>query len=113
MDKWIHVEYPYGKITLDFSRMAPKPVLPLTARRWLLLERAERVLYGREQGAHGWTDVMSNDGDAFLNQLWEQAYTASDATVETNDRDTIETEVARRVAAALAVLSFGREFLLK
>lgn len=84
---------------------------PLSSEQWELLEKCENALYYGQWGANAYTDVTPNEGDLVLRVIWDHAMTAcdqGDVSVEEFERET-----ASRVAAALAVLSFGKEFLLK
>lgn len=83
---------------------------PLSDVNWAALAKAEKALYYSDHGmgANAWTDVVPNEGHTLLNEMWEQATIG----VELGTPNGLF-EIARRVAAALAVLSFGKDFLLK
>lgn len=114
MHKFITVEYPYDEITLQFPKIVKHP-FPLKPAQWAALERAERRLYRDDPGCHGWTDVNENDGSDLINQLWEQAGYGVEAIINegSDNPDVLMARTAARVAQALAVVSFGSEFLLK
>jgi len=92
----------------------------LTRTEWAALEKAERPLYAGDPGCHGYTDVNRRDESELAGAMWEQAEQHSvDYVEDTNDQldpedaemDRLVTEeVAARVAYALAVLAFGKEF---
>jgi hypothetical protein len=85
---------------------------PLPDEHWAALVRAEHYLYrfdgGYSPGYNAWTDMVPNDGSQLLNAVWEQA----EMSVDMATPGALH-EIARRVAAVLGVLSFGKEFLLK
>jgi hypothetical protein len=112
MNRHITIEHPYDQITLEFkpSTLRKQPA-PLKSEQWRALEAAERRLYRNDPGCHGWTDVMSNDGDEFLNMVWGHA--ADYVNNEFLDSESTRLhQTARRVAQALAVLAFGAEILI-
>lgn len=92
-----------------------KPVVqPLSYERWNALAVAEQRLYKDEHGCNAYTDVMPREeSNPMLNAMWSYAETGADSTCDNDDPHQIRRETARRVAAAIAVLAFGKEFLLK
>jgi hypothetical protein len=103
-------------VYVDGKHFIPAHGPVISPEMWEKLERAERDLYRGEVGANSYTGVMCYDEfDDFLGQLWSQAQIAvenhpdwSEASANSQMNAT-----ARRVAQALAVISFGPEFLLK
>jgi hypothetical protein len=87
---------------------------PLGYFEWQALEKAERHFYmgADSSGFHAWTDVVPNEGNELLNCLWEQATFGVEGHEDLVGQFKTA-EVARRVAAALAVLAFGKEMLLR
>ena len=93
----------------------------ITYEQWMLIARCESALYRGEQGAHAFTSVWAPDdpfAQAMLSELWSHTYPQAESSLEDAAEGTvgymhIQNETARRIAAALAVLAFGKEFLLK
>jgi hypothetical protein len=112
MDKHIDVEYQYDKIVLDLSKMKLR-ASPLPHAAWEAMQNAGRRLYNHAYGCDSYTDVMTNDGDSTLNELWDVASQAVDNTLDERSQNAQLAEVAYRVEAAYAVLNFGVEILLK
>jgi hypothetical protein len=116
MNRHITIDFPYDQITLEFKpETLRKPAAPLRSDYWRALEAAEQRIHFRNAGANGWTDVMPNDGDEFLNAMWVQAQEYVENEWE-YDRPAPEKAIigrtASRVAQALAVLAFGADVLL-
>lgn len=117
MDRYIEIEHSYENITLQFSPAARRPIpQPLSPENWKAFVEAEMAIYTGDPYAHGWTDVNGNTGDEMLNELWAQAENAVGASYEGNlpvPAAYLRAQSAKRVAQALAVISFGPEMLLK
>jgi hypothetical protein len=86
----------------------------------LLYEIEHRGLYSGQNGAMPYTAVMPREDTQLARQLWDQAAIAVEAQSDEDPQDwnvkhevRHERECARRVAAAIAVVNFGKEFLLK
>lgn len=88
----------------------------LSLYQWKLLADAEKPLYNAGHGTHAYTSVIPREEANLAYLLWDAAVIAVDAEIVEDPQDwgpTQERACARRVAAALAVVSFGTEFLLK
>lgn len=93
----------------------------ITLDQWHLIARCEASLYRGENGAHAFTSVWHADdpfAQAMLSELWSHTYPQAESSLEDQVEGHvgyahIENETARRIAAALAVMAFGKEFLLK
>jgi hypothetical protein len=114
MNRWITIDHPYDRITLEFKpEHLRKQAAPLRSEQWRALESAERRIYSGDRGCHGWTDVMSNDGDEFLNSLWSHAADyVQNEDFDGNGELWQLHQTAKRVAQSLAVMAFGSEILL-
>lgn len=87
----------------------------LSESQWAALEKAERPYYTNGGGGHAYTDVLCRqDDDGWIYSIWWQcqAGVESDGDIGLPDR-ALEARVAKRVAQALAVMSFGPEFLIR
>ncbi len=90
--------------------MTTAPIL--NAEQWELLEAAERPLYHGQHGTHGYTSVIPRDEGHLAATLWEHAHEQVEAATDFDEWDTRpDEETSRRVAAAIAVLAFGTDFL--
>lgn len=87
----------------------------LNERQWDALEKAERPLYANQSGANAYTGVCERDDGGFAATLWAQAEMAVEMVIFENEHveETRLRVTAQWVARALAVLSFGPEFLIK
>jgi hypothetical protein len=87
----------------------------LTTYQWELLEIAEKPLYTGDPGCHAYTDVMSRDDGGLAADIWEQCRWGIEAMHPDHATDStfVQQMIARRVARALALMSFGEEFLLR
>ncbi len=90
----------------------------LSEENWAALEAAEAPLYPPHSGSFALTDVFNREEAEIAFALWMHAQASADAAIESDlDYDTpefeaaLQAETARRVADALAVLAFGREFI--
>lgn len=97
--------------------MVNKPAAPLSQPAWDALVKAEHKLYAGEFGVHAYTEVNPNDGSEMLNVMWDNAWSSVEMQMA-NDGDLALAGIqygrtARHVAAALAVIAFGPEFLIK
>lgn len=91
--------------------------LQVTLEMWEAVEKAEQRLYRDDMGCHGYTDVMHYDhNDTYLGEIWANCQLSvenTDPNYSTYSAHAEKVVVAKRVAAALAVIAFGPEFLLK
>lgn len=120
MNKHVNIEWPYDQITLHFDKQAiasefdRQATPPMSREDWELLARCEKPLYEGEFGSHSFTAVNVNEGHRLVNEVWEHALQCAEAyTNEDISSDEVRREAARRTAAALAILAFGKDFLLK
>lgn len=108
------VRIPAGtKLVVEAPRDRPKPP-KMTRAEWDLLAAAEAPYYTPHCGLFAFTDVMPyGEGDEWLSEIWQHTDYCLDAVEEEyGPRGTLgrDEEVARRVAHALTVLSFGIEY---
>lgn len=81
----------------------------LTEAEWTALQRAEDRLYAGDRYVHSYTDVVDREQGGLADALWADAR-AYVETISEPGEYRID-EIARRVAAALAVLVYGPEFI--
>lgn len=120
MNKHIVIDWPFDQITLEFKESTlRKPAHIMRTDRWNAIAAAERRIYHMDPNSHGWTDVMMNDGDEFLNAIWEQAesYVRNEIDLEKGLSDSVKESTilhrtASRVAQAIAILTFGPDILI-
>ena len=116
MNRHITIEWPYDQITLEFKPgTLRKQPAPLSTDKWDALAKAERrIYYPGGMGCNGYTDVMVNDGDEQLNEMWSLAATAVDNILDYEGNEARKLhEIASRVAQCYAILNFGAEILLR
>lgn len=77
--------------------------------QWAALEEAEKLLYHDHMGVSAFTDVNVNEGHELLHFMWEHAEDHLDISWGLKTEEEKEAKVAKRVANALAVLTFGIE----
>lgn len=114
MDRTITIDHPYDRITLQFKpSVLRKDPAPLRTDQWKALEASERRIHRSGGGCNGWTDVMMNDGDEFLNRIWSHTadYVANEDFEGKGEAWRLH-ETARRVAQVLAIMAFGAEILI-
>lgn len=104
MDKHIPIDYDYGRIVLEFTK---QPERHLTPTQWGLLASVEK---NSDPDMVSYTSVVDREFETLAKMLWDRAEDHRDdlGTDTKNER-----EVARRVAAALAIIAFGTDWLLK
>ena len=79
---------------------------------WSALEAAEAPLYAGDPGAHAYTDVTPREDGQKAATLWEIVKDGS--AIEhyfEGDQYELREEIARRVAAMLAIAAFGVDFI--
>ena len=117
MDKYIPIEYQYGRIILDFEGMKLRDPEPVPQKRWDELHHAERIFYKGEAGIHGWTDVNDPETNPeVINFIWEHCEQCLEMTRDHwCDLNEVSKNIiiARQVACTLAVMTFGPSILLK
>jgi|SRR5215471_10585654 len=119
MNRWLTIDHPYNEITLRMDWDAIKKamyVAPLPRDDWDALAKAEAEIHHANYGANGWTDVMQNDGDEYLNRIWSECsmYVENEHYgPESLPAHVLRARTAKRVAQALALIAFGPEILLK
>jgi hypothetical protein len=113
MDRIITIGHDYGRIILEMPERKDKPLSP---QNWKALEEADNRFYRGNPGMNGYTHVMSNDGSAALNELWDTAWMAVEAEIDGFEHKGSETLIrartAKRVCQAYALINFGAEILL-
>lgn len=88
----------------------------LNDAEWEALRLAERPLYTPFMGYHAFTDVMERQDGQLAAAIWgqvEMAIEMEHEKWETLTSDQQRRHIAQRVARALAMISFGPEFLLR
>lgn len=84
----------------------------LPVEQWEALEAAERPIYDGQHGVHAYTSVMPREEGGIAVAMWAHAEEQVDLAGDFDEWDTRkDEETARRVAAALATLAFGTDFL--
>lgn len=85
----------------------------LSPIQWAALEQAEVPLYRGEHGAHAYTSVVDRQDGAIAFECWQHARFQAEACGldEELAPGAFNENIAARVAAALAVLAFGADFL--
>lgn len=89
----------------------------LSDARWALLEQAERKYYPEHSGCYAWTDVNPQEESEWPAQLWEAARLNAEMRYDpaeaqgASEEEHIERLTAEAVAAALAVLAFGPDYI--
>jgi hypothetical protein len=123
MDKYITIDFPYKRIVLEMSPEALPSTPVLDDLQWDALRTAENRLYNGEYGAHAYTSVVHRCEGHDAARFWSIAQNPVDDQFENEYEGDLQdlhvpdnvrnARIARRVAAALAVLNFGSDFLLK